>query len=92
MIVNIDKEKLRAFLASCEDAEEVGKDEYTVDLYDTEPAISMNIEFTKDGVDVLAALFLEFDEEQDGWYLGEKTKDVELIEKALRQALAGSAC
>ena len=87
MIVNVDKEKLIAFLASCEDAEEVGKDEYTVDLYDTEPALSMDIEFTKDGVDVLAALYLEFDEEQDGWYLGEKTKDVGLIEKVLAQAL-----
>ena len=87
MIVNIDKDKLRAFLASCEDAEEVGTNEYTVDLYDAEPALSMDIEFTKDGVDVLAALYLEFDEEQDGWYLGEKTKDVELIEKVLRQVL-----
>ena len=89
MIVNIDKNRLKAFLEQCEDAEEVGTDEYTVDLYDTEPAISMNIEFTKDGVDVLAALFLEFDEEQDGWYLGEKTKDIELIEKVLNQAIEG---
>ena len=89
MIVNIDKDRLKAFLAVCEDAEEVGAGEYTVDLYDTDPAISMDIEFTKDGVDVLAALFLEFDEEQDGWYLGEKTKDVALIEKALKQAMEG---
>ena len=89
MIVNINKDQLKAFLETCEDAEEVGEGEYTVDLYDTEPAISMNIEFTKDGVDVLAALFLEFDEEQDGWYLGEKTKDVEMIEKVLKQAIEG---
>lgn len=89
MIVNIDAGKLREFLMTCEDAEEVGKDEYTVDLYDADPAISMNIEFTKDGADVLAALFLEFDEEQDGWYLGEKTKDVALIEKVLKQAIEG---
>ena len=89
MIVNINKDQLKVFLETCEDAEEVGAGEYTVDLYDTEPAISMNIEFTKDGVDVLAALFLEFDEEQDGWYLGEKTKDVALIEKVLKQAIEG---
>ena len=88
MIVNIDKDKLQAFLASCEDAEEVGKGEYTVDFYDTEPPLSMNIEFTKDGVDVLAALALEFDEEQVGWYLGEKTKDVELITSVIHQAMA----
>lgn len=89
MIVNVDQNRLKSFLSACEDAEEVGKDEYTVDLYDTEPALSMDIEFTKDGVDVLAALFLEYDEEQDGWYLGEKTKDVGLIEKVLRQAMEG---
>lgn len=88
MIVNVDQEKLRAFLETCEDAEEVGKGEYTVDLYDTEPALSMDIEFTKDGVDVLAALKLEFDEEMEGWYLGEKTKDTELICAVLNQAMA----
>ena len=87
MIVNVDQAKLKAFLASCEDAEEVGAGEYTVDLYDVEPALSMNIEFTKDGVDVLAALYLKYDEEQDGWYLGEKTKDVSLIESVLKQAV-----
>ena len=89
MIVNVDPTKLKAFLASCEDAEEVGAGEYTVDLYDTEPAMSMNIEFTKDGADVLAALYLKYDEEQDGWYLGEKTKDVPLIEAVLKQAIEG---
>ena len=87
MIVNIDKDKLKKFLASCEDAEEVGKDEYTVDLYDVEPPISMNIEITKKGVDVLAALYMLYDEEEDGWYLGEKTKNVEEIEKLLNDAM-----
>ena len=87
MIVNVDKDKLQAFLSSFEDAEEVGTNEYTVDFYDTEPPLSMNIEFTKDGADVLAALYLEFDEEQDGWYLGEKTKDVELITSVLSHAM-----
>jgi len=38
-------------------------------------------------VDVLAALFMLYDEEQDGWYLGDKTKDVALIEKLLSEAL-----
>ena len=87
MIVNIDKDKLKKFLESCEDAEEVAKDEYTVDLYDVEPPISMNIEFTKKGVDVLAALYMVYDEDEDGWYLGEKTKDVAVIEKLLSEAM-----
>ncbi len=87
MIVNVDAAKLKKFLTTCEDAEEVGAGEYTVDLYDVETPISMNIEFTKKGVDVLAALYLLYDEEQDGWYLGDKTKDVALIEKLLFEAL-----
>lgn len=87
MIVSIDKARLRAFLSSYEDAEEVGADEYTVDLYDAEPALSLDIAFTKDGVDVLAALQLLFDEEMDGWYLGEKTKDTAVIERVLNQAM-----
>ena len=87
MIVMVDAERLKAFLSFCEDAEEVGAGEYTVDLYDVEPALSMDIEFTKDGADVLAALYLLYDEEQDGWYLGEKTKDTAVIERALKQAL-----
>lgn len=87
MIIGIDCERMRAFLNSFEDAEEVGENEYAVDLYETDPALSMNIELTKDGADVLAALYLKYDEEQDGWYLGEKTKDVVLIEKALLQAI-----
>ncbi len=88
MIVNIDKDRLKKFLSSCEDAEEVGAGEYTVDLYDVEPPVSMNIEITKKGVDVLAALYMLYDEEQDGWYLGEKTKDVSEIEKLLNDAMA----
>ncbi len=87
MIVNIDKDKLKKFLDSCEDAEEVGAGEYAVDLYDVEPPVSMNIEITKKGVDVLAALYMLYDEEQDGWYLGEKTKDVAEIEKLLNDAM-----
>ena len=87
MIVNVDAAKLKAFLASCEDAEEVGAEEYTVDLYDVETPISMDIEFTKKGVDVLAALYLLYDEEQDGWYLGDKTKDTALIERLLGEAI-----
>ncbi len=87
MIVKVDAAKLKAFLESCEDAEEVGSGEYAVDLYDTEPALSMNIEIGKEGVDVLAALYLLYDEEQDGWYLGEKTKDAGVIEQVLKQAI-----
>lgn len=89
MIVHVEQDKLKKFLSSCDDAEMVGENEYAVDLYDCKPALSMNLELGDEGVDVLAALFLLYDEEQDGWYLGEKTKDTRLIEDVLRQAIGG---
>lgn len=89
MIVHVEQEKLKKFLSSCEEAEMVGENEYAVDLYDCEPPLSVNLEFGEEGVDVLAALFLLYDEEQDGWYLGEKTKDTHLIEDVLHQVIGG---
>ncbi len=91
MIVNVDAGKLRAFLAACEDAEEVGASEWTVDLYDVQTPVSMNILFDKKGVDVLATLEMLYDEEMDGWYLGDKIKDVARIEAVLAEVLAGIA-
>lgn len=88
MIVSVNPDKLRKFLADFEDAEEIGDGEYTVDFYDTNPLLSMDIAFTEDGADVLAALTLEFDSEMDGWYLGEKVKDAALIASVLNQAMA----
>ena len=89
MIVNVDAARLRTFLDSCEDAEALGGNEYTVDLYDVDTPISMDILFDKKkGVDVLAALELLYDEGEDGWYLGEKIKDAERLAALLNQALA----
>ena len=88
MIVNVDAARLRTFLDSCEDAEALGGNEYTVDLYDVDTPISMDILFDKKrGVDVLAALELLYDEGEDGWYLGEKIKDAERLAALLNQAL-----
>lgn len=88
MIINVDSARLKAFLASCEDAEDLGGGEYTVDLYDVEKPISLDILIDKKGVDILAALEMLYDEEQDGWYLGEKIKDTALLEKLIGEALA----
>ena len=88
MIVNVDAARLRAFLEGSEDAEALGGGEYTVDLYDVDTPISMDILFDKKGVDVLAALELLYDEGEDGWYLGEKIKDAERLAALLNQALA----
>ena len=88
MIVNVDAARLRAFLEGSEDAEALGGGEYTVDLYDVDTPVSMDILFDKKGVDVLAALELLYDEGEDGWYLGEKIKDAERLVALLNQALA----
>ncbi len=87
MLVNVDSARLRAFLDACDDAEDLGGGEYTVDLYDVSAPVSMDILLGKKGVDVLAALELLYDEEQDGWYLGEKIKDAEKLAALLGEAL-----
>ncbi len=90
MIVSVDAERLKRFLEVSQDAEEVGANEYAVDLYDVSTPISMNIAFTKKGVDVLAALLLLYNEALDGWYLGDKVKDEALLSGLLNEALAGA--
>ena len=88
MIVNVDADRLLAYLEASEDAEALGGNEYTVDLYDVDTPVSMDILFDKDrGVDVLAALELLYDEGEDGWYLGEKIKDAGRLAALLNQAL-----
>ena len=54
MRVDVNRARLEAFLAACEDAEALGGGEYTVDLYDLEPPVSMDIQLDDKGVDVLA--------------------------------------
>ena len=87
MLVNVDAARLRAFLEGSEDAEALGGGEYTVDLYDVDTPVSMDILLSKKGVDVLAALELIYDEGEDGWYLGEKIKDAERLAALLGEAL-----
>ena len=48
----------------------------------------MDIQLDDKGVDVLAALEMLYDEEQDGWYLGEKIKDEKRLADLLNEALA----
>ena len=89
MLVNVDAARLRAYLEESEDAEALGGGEYTVDLYDVETPVSMDILLDKKGVDVLAALELLYDEGEDGWYLGEKIKDADRLSALLTEALGG---
>ena len=82
---------LRTFLDKCEDAEKLTEKEYVVDLYDLDTPISLDLVFIKSGVAVDGAAVLEYDEEMDGWYMGERIEQPEPIIEALAQAGAFEA-
>ena len=82
---------LRAFLDKCEDAEKLTEKEYVVDLYDLEKPISLDLVFIKSGVAVDGAAELEYDEEMDGWYMGQRIDKPEAVIDALAQSGAFDA-
>lgn len=83
-----DLNALRAFLDACEDAQALSESEYVVDLYDSEPAMTVDLSFEKDGLEILAAEEMAFDDEMDGWYMSAPVADAAQIERALRAAMA----
>jgi len=83
--------QLRAFLEKSEDAEKLTEKEYVADLYDLEKPISLDLVFIKSGVAVDGAAYLEYDEEMDGWYMGQRIDQPEVIVEALGQAGAFDA-
>lgn len=87
MLIQISKEKLVAYLNASEDAEALSADEYVADLYDAEPPITMNLRVVENGAEVLAAAELLYDEEQDGWYMGERIEDEARLAAALAEAM-----
>ena len=64
MLLHLDARALKDWLTACPDAEELGNDEYTVDLYDVEAPLSLDLQLGKQGVELLAALTLRYDEER----------------------------
>lgn len=79
-------EGLRAFLERYEDAERLSEREYVVDLYEIERPVSLDIVFEKGRVMIEGAAELKYDEEMEGWYMGERLRSEEAIRKALEQA------
>ena len=77
---------LRDYLKRCEDAEQLSEREYVVDLYDIERPVSLDLVFIKSGVAVDGAAELKYDEEQDGWYMGERLNETQEVLDALTQA------
>ncbi|MBQ6373946.1 MAG: hypothetical protein IJJ45_05595 [Clostridia bacterium] len=84
-------EALRGFLEGFEDAEKLSEREYVVDLYDAERPVSLDLVIVKDGVAVDGAAELLFDDEQDGWYMGQRLEDPAEVLAALEAAGAFGA-
>ena len=80
------EQALRAFLADNPDAEQLSAREYVVDLYDIEPPVSLDLVFVKGGIGVDGAAELLFDEELDGWYMGDRLESPERVRAALVEA------
>lgn len=85
------EEALRAFLEDFEDAEQLSTREYVVDLYDIPRPLSLDLVFVKGGVAVDGAAELLYDEEQDGWYMGQRLDGPEDVRAALEQVGAFQA-
>ena len=82
---------VKNFLNTFEDSEQLSEKEYVVDLYDIEPPISLDLSLGKDCLFVDGAAELLFDEEMDGWYMGERIEQPEAVYAALEQAGAFQA-
>lgn len=89
MKINLSAEQLTAlksFLAKFEDAEQLSEKEYVIDLYDIEPPISLDVSLGKNCLFVDGAAELLFNEEMDGWYIGNRIEEPEPVLKALTDA------
>jgi hypothetical protein len=84
MKIHLTEEELTKLRAASEGEE----GENILDAYEPEPAFTMEFEYMKGGVDVLAAAYLLFDEPMDGWYLGERIEDATRMEALVRTFLA----
>ena len=78
MIIKLSKEEQERMLAAFradEDCEENGDGSFTVDLYEPEPAVSVELYPEKDGFVMTAVALLEYSEEMQGYYLADRIKD-----------------
>ena len=87
MILNLSKsqqEKLLKYLNEDADAEQLSINEFVADFYDAEPPVTVNFLLTDNGeIEIAAAALLLYDEEQDGWYMGDRIEDESAILAAL---------
>lgn len=77
---------LRAFLEANADCEAQAENEYVADLYDLEAPMTLDLVFVKGGVRVDGACLLAYDEEMEGYYIGEPVLEMETVRHALMEA------
>ena len=77
---------LRAFLEANADCEAQAENEYVADLYDLEAPMTLDLVFVKGGVRVDGACLLAYDEEMEGYYIGEPVLEMETVRRALAEA------
>lgn len=77
---------LRAFLEANADCEAQAENEYVADLYDLEAPMTLDLVFVKGGVRVDGACLLAYDEEMEGYYIGEPVLEMETVRRALMEA------
>ena len=77
---------LRAFLEANADCEAQAENEYAADLYDLEAPMTLDLVFVKGGVRVDGACLLAYDEEMEGYYIGEPVLEMETVRRALMEA------
>ena len=81
---------LRAFLEANADCEAQAENEYVADLYDLEAPMTLDLVFVKGGVRVDGACLLAYDEEMEGYYIGEPVLEMETVRRALMEAGASA--
>ena len=84
-LTNEQLSALKAFLAAFEDSEALSESEYVLDLYDLDPPLSMDLKLGKNCLFVDGAAELRFDDEMDGWYIGDRIEQPEAILRALEE-------
>lgn len=77
---------LRAFLEASADCEAQAENEYVADLYDLDAPMTLDLVFVKGGVRVDGACLLAYDEEMEGYYIGEPVLEMETVRRALAEA------
>ena len=78
--------QLQAYLDGSPDCERLSKREAVLDIYDSEPPVSMNFVFVKGGIGIDGAFELLYSEADDGWYLGERIEDPMRVRSLLEDA------